>query len=135
MKYFLGIFLIILSGCVTINQASMCSSADNMQDGAICSRLVSADTNTLTFDEFIDMINAQAARNCAPVPGFNICADNQTGTAASLPARGAAIVISSDDFGNILTELETMCRMLGAQCSYQTQIKTLIQAQKSRTIK
>ena len=66
------------------------------------------------------MLHAQPKRTCVPVPGFNICADNQTGNAVELPERGAAIVMSSDDWGVMATELETACRLLKKVCSYQT---------------
>lgn len=66
----------------------------------------------------VDFLEAQPARTCVPVPGLPVCADKQEGAQAALPARGAAIVMSSDDWGAMKTELETACRQLGKQCSY-----------------
>jgi len=76
-------------------------------------------TRDLTFNEFLDFLEAQPERDCVPVPSMNVCADDQTqGVRSHLPARGAAIVMSADDWGRKKTELGQACREMGASCSY-----------------
>lgn len=70
----------------------------------------------------LDFLSAQPDRTCVPVPGMNVCADDQTaGTPIKLPARGAAIAQSSADWDEEHTELETACREMGKGCSYAAQ--------------
>lgn len=113
---------LINSGCVTtIQNAKLCAAAGKLSSGGICSRLTTNATNDLSFNEMLDLIEAQPERTCVAVPEFNVCADNQkTGVPVKLPPRGASFVIDPTDMGTILTELSTMCRKLGSGCSYQT---------------
>ena len=112
----------INSGCtnILIKNATFCSVAGLLSAGGSCSHLTTSDTKDLTFVELIDMIEAQNARTCVPVPGFNICAQDQSkGELVNLPARGAALILSSDDAGTLITELATACRKLGSSCTYE----------------
>jgi hypothetical protein len=89
--------------------------------GGICSHLIGSETHDLSFKEMLDFIGAQPQRTCVPVPGMTICADDQTsGIPQVLPSRGAAIMLSSEDTRQLLTELAVMCRALGRRCSYAT---------------
>lgn len=106
---------------MTIQNANICSAAGKLSAGAICSRLTTSETNDLSFRELIDLLEAQSERTCVPVPGFPVCADDQSiGVAVKLPARGASVIISSKDFEVFITELQTACRELGSKCSYET---------------
>jgi hypothetical protein len=70
----------------------------------------------------LDFVSPQQARTCVPVTGMPVCADDQTtGTPVNLPARGAAIIMSDQDWGTMKTELQVACRELKSLCSYQTQ--------------
>lgn len=75
--------------------------------------------------EMIDFLEAQPARHCAPIPGMNVCADNPNGVAIDLPARGAAIAMSSADWAEKKNELDEACRILGGRCSLQ--VKQIIE--------
>lgn len=67
------------------------------------------------------MLDAQEGRTCVPVPGMQVCADDQSvGAPVALPARGGAIVMSAQDWGTLKTELETACREMGKSCTYAT---------------
>lgn len=106
---------------MTIQNANICAAAGKLSAGGVCSRLTTSDTNDLSFSEMIDMLEAQPERTCVSVPGFNICADDQSkGTPVTLPSRGAGILMSSADFGVLITELREACRRLGGNCSYAT---------------
>lgn len=114
--------ILILTSCVSIKNANICAAAGKLSAGGICSRLTSKETNDLTFNELIDLLEAQSERTCVPVPGFPVCADDQSnGVVTKLPARGASMIISSDDFEVLITELQQACRELGNKCSYETQ--------------
>lgn len=107
------------SGCVTVQQMPTCTVAGLLDAGAVCSRFIGTQTNDLTFKELVDMLNAQPERVCVPVPGFNICAEDQSqGTPVTLPKRGAAIIIQASDFAEKKTEIETLCRESGKNCQY-----------------
>ncbi len=70
----------------------------------------------------MDFLEAQEARSCVPMSGMAVCSDDQVGTPVALPKRGAALALSSEDFGNLKMELETACRELGPSCSYNVKI-------------
>lgn len=101
----------------TIHNSTQCSVAGSITAGGICSHLLTTDTLDLTEREFIDMIKAQPDRVCVPVKGLNICSDDQSsGLAIHLPARGASILMFSDEWGEMKTELAMLCRMAGRKC-------------------
>jgi hypothetical protein len=99
---------VLSQGCVTIRDKITCSAAGKLLAGAICSHTLTSETFDLTFDELVDMLEAQPER---PDP---------KNSGVVLPARGAAIIMSDEDFGEFKTELESACRMLGRRCSYAT---------------
>jgi len=96
--------LILLSACgsVQIQDAETCTVAGVLSAGANCSHLVSSDTSEMTMDEFLYFLEAHAATT-------------------TTPAQGSAICMSSIDFGNVKTELDTMCRLLGKHCTKAVQ--------------
>lgn len=119
---YLSLFSLIGSGCITIQDGHVCAVAGDLSYGANCAHLTSSETNILTLDETLDLLNPQEARKCVPVPGYNVCQDDQTvGEKKDLPARGGAVMIPADDFSLIDTELREACRELGSRCSYATQ--------------
>lgn len=93
--------ILVLSSCVTIHDGKTCSVAGRLSDGGICSHLISTDTETMTFEQFVDFLE--------PQPG-----------APNIPARGGAICMSAEDWGTMKTELEVACRELGSRCSMET---------------
>lgn len=109
--------LAALSSCVTIRDGVTCSVAGSLSAGGICSHTETAETRILSFNEMLDFLDAAPARTCTPVPGMTVCADDQSGAKTELPARGAAIVMSAEDWGAMKTALETACRELGSHCS------------------
>jgi hypothetical protein len=118
---YLALLCLINNSCTIIKDARTCSVAGVLSAGGICSHMISPETNDLSFNEFLDFLSAQPERTCVPVIGMNVCADDQSqGVPVKLPARAAAIVMSSDDWGTKKTELEVACRELGSRCSYET---------------
>lgn len=97
----------------------MCAPAGKLSAGGICTHLISPEKTFISFNEILDMLEAQPERECVPVPGLSVCADNQNGTPQKIPARGAAIIMSAEDWGAMKTELEEACRKLGKRCSYE----------------
>lgn len=81
----------------------------------------------------LDLLDAQPKdRTCIPVGHWDsstppkwvmdlpICAEDQTqGTLALVPARGASMVMTSEQWGIKKTEGEQMCRELGSRCTYE----------------
>ncbi len=113
------------SGCVTLRDTTQCAADGLVSVGGICTHSLSSKTAVLSPAEFIDFLESQPKRHCVPVPDFNICSDDQAGVAVDLPARGAAIGMSSDDWGTMKTELDEACRELGPKCTLS--VKALIQ--------
>ena len=74
----------------------------------------------LDFGELVDFLEPQPERTCVPVPGFNVCKSAPVdGVSPSiLPARGPALMVSSEDFKTLLNELQQACRELGKRCKY-----------------
>lgn len=118
----LFLFTAELSGCIQIVDTIACSPAGEVSAGGLCAHTLTGATLTLSFNEFVDFLEPQAARTCAVVPGMQVCADNQSaGPSVSLPARAGAISMSALDWDTETTELETACRELGDRCSESTQ--------------
>lgn len=145
MIFLAQIFLLSL-GCLglscqteQIQDAHTCAVAGVLSGGMDCSHLIGSSTSTLTFAEALDFLGPAAERTCVQVghwvntpppadpewqidvPG--VCAQDQTqGVPSKVPARGAAICMSSTDFRLVHDELATMCRLLGKRCSYATHV-------------
>jgi hypothetical protein len=108
-----------IASCVTVPSTKVCAVAGKMAGGAVCAETETNVQTQLDLDELIDLLEPQEARTCVPVPGMSVCASRQVGTPVALPKRGAALIISADDFAKIKTALEQACRELGNSCSYQ----------------
>jgi hypothetical protein len=104
LKLLLVSLPLLISSCVTIQDAEFCSPAGTVSNGAICSHLLNSETNTKTFNDFLFWLEA------AP-------------KTPTTPEKSAAICMSAIDFNAFKTELEVACRMLGKRCSLST--KTL----------
>lgn len=118
----LGLLGFLSSSCVTVQDATTCAVAGRLSGGGLCAHMLSDSTFLLSFAEMLDFLEAHQERTCVPVPGLNVCAQDQShGAPAKLPARGAAIVMSAEDWGEKKTELEIACRELGKRCSYAMQ--------------
>ena len=111
-----------LFSCVTIHDSVQVTPAGLVSNGALFSHTLTGATGTLSFDEFIDFLEAQAARSCVPVPGLpEVCLDDQSsGVPVKLPARGGAICMSATDWATEIQELEQACRELGNHCKPAT---------------
>lgn len=122
-KLFLSLFAsALLFSCVSIPNTRVVTVAGQLSAGGIWAETQTLATGDLSFDELLDFIEPQAERVCVPVPGFPICQDDQThGVTVHLPARGGAVMQSSEDYGKQKTALEEACRELGSRCSYEVQ--------------
>lgn len=92
--------------------------------------MISPLTRELTFDELLDLLEAQVERDCVQIGHFDkdqkwvvdldgVCAEDQSqGRIDHLDQRGAAIVMPAKDWNRKKTELETACRELGASCKF-----------------
>lgn len=105
----LSLTLLVLtnSGCVTVKEATLCSAAAVLPAGANCSRLIGPEVEQIGFDDYVDFLEAKDDRPDPANPG------------QTLPAKPAAVCMSADDFSNIKTEIEILCRMAGKRCSYE----------------
>ncbi len=117
--------LALLSSCITIKDARLCSVAGVTSAGAICAHTNNDLTEDLTLAELLDMLEAQPERECVPVKGMNVCKEIQIGDKIKLPARGAALIISSEDWAEKKTEMEITCRKMGNKCKYERVLETL----------
>jgi hypothetical protein len=76
--------------------------------GGNCVRTLSPETRQLSFDEFLDFLEASEEIK------------NPDGTVLR-PAKGAALCQSSDDFNKIKTALEQACYALKKRCTFEMQ--------------
>lgn len=110
---------LLCSACVTIPNSRVATVAGQLSAGAIWAETLTAATGDLSLNELLDMLQPQPERTCVPVPGFNICADDQShGVPAKLAARSGAILMEARAWNEIKTALEQACRELGKRCSY-----------------
>jgi len=121
-----------ISGCVSVPPNTGCFAAGQVSDGASCeSTRPGHPVSRLSVREFVDYLEAQAARNCVPVGHWDektptlwvqdlaVCADDQTkGTLAQLPKRAAAVCRAFSEDAALKLALEEACRLLGPRCSY-----------------
>lgn len=91
-----------------------------MSAGAIWAETNTPKTGDLSLSELIDFIEPQSERECVPVPGFSVCADDQShGEKVKLPARAGAVMRSAEDEMKLHTAVEQACRDLGNHCKYE----------------
>lgn len=105
----------LLASCATIPNSIVCTPAGLVTLGGICGETQTSKTWDLTFEEFIYFLEAQAEHPDPNEPTHTV------------PAKGAAMCQSSEDYQKQKTALETACRLLGPRCSYEIkkQIKTM----------
>jgi tetrahydromethanopterin S-methyltransferase subunit G len=109
---FLLLLVSLFSGClvhVTVKNTKACAVAGVMAAGADCAYTLTDKTESMTLDELIDFLEPQPERPDPKNPG------------KMLPARGPAIIQSSDDWNHMKTALEQACAALEDRCSYETQ--------------
>lgn len=100
----LSLLALGVSSCgIQIKNTEICSVAGRVQFGGICAETLTTKTRDITYTQLIDMLEAQAEHT-----GPN---------GEKVPAHGAAIIMTSDDFGTIKTELEQACRLLRGKCT------------------
>jgi hypothetical protein len=110
--------------CIQVPNTRACSSAGSLLHGAICAESLTGFRSDLTWREYNDMLEPQPERECVPVPGTTICAEQPPadGVPVQLPERGGAICRSTDDENKIKTALEQACRKLGPACTYEVHL-------------
>lgn len=97
------------SGCdsIEIKDKVTCSVSGSLARGATCTHTLTGDISYKSFEEYLDWLEAKPERPDPSHPG------------ALLPAHGAALAMSSKDWGEFKTELEIACRLLKNRCSYE----------------
>lgn len=85
---------------IKVTDKRACSAAGLVSLGGICTHTLTSEKEVLSFDQWIDFLEAQEATQ-------------------NSPAKGAAVCMSSIDWGAMKTELEIACRMLGKRCTYE----------------
>lgn len=111
---------LILSGCagVKIPETRECVISGVVQSGFDCAMTNSGEISQLTFIEAMEWLEPQPQRECIPVPGFNVCAENPSeGEVVLLPPRGGAICRSDEDFTAQKNALEKACVLLKDRCT------------------
>lgn len=83
---------------MTIHNEKVCAVAGTVSAGAICAETLSNKTSDLSFEQFLDFLEASSS-------------------------HGAAVCMSAADFNTLKTDLELACRKLGSQCLYAKQVK------------
>lgn len=81
------------NGCMTIQDARVCTVAGTLDAGGICSHMTTSETEDLDFVSFLDFLQPNSA-------------------------KAGAICMSADDWAIKKIELETACRMLGKRCNF-----------------
>lgn len=110
----------LLLSCSTV---PIPNSKEGTVAGVVQAGMDFAETNTgkiheLSMQEMFDFLEPQNARRCVPVPGFNVCADDQTqGQPVDLPARAGALCRSDDDFTAQKIAVEQACALLKNRCT------------------
>lgn len=98
--------------------ATPCTAAGRLWAGMDCAETNTGRISSLSYREAIDFLEPQPERECVPVPGFNVCADDQTkGVKVKLAARAGAITESDDDFTAQKNAFEQACVELKNRCT------------------
>lgn len=104
--------LLTLSACsIQVKDTEVCAAAGLVSAGASCAHTLSDDHRELSFEQFIDFLEPQPQR------------PNPSDPKTPLPARGAALCMSPDDWNSLKTSLEEACKKLGGGCSYEMKQK------------
>ena len=98
---------LLLSGCahITVPNTEVCSVAGLIDAGADCVQTIQNTRRSMDLAELIVFLEAQ--------PEYV----DTDGVYHS--ARGAAFIMSADDFNKMKTALEQACEKLGNQCTYE----------------
>lgn len=117
---FLSSLAFIISACVTIEEATTCSTLGLLEFPGGCSHWIGPGTFTITTKEIIDLLDAQPNdRTCVPLADLPVCAEDQShGTPVLLKKRAASIIMTAEQWNGKKTELEASCRYLGKNCKY-----------------
>lgn len=99
---------ILLSSCsnLEIKDTTGCAVAGIILAGADCFHTLTDDTEHLSTDDFLDMLEAKDA----PYIDSN---------GVMIPAHPAAIVIPAADYVVIKTDLEILCANAGSSCTFE----------------
>ncbi len=98
--------LLSTAGCSTqIPNTRVCGVAGIFQAGAECVWTLSDDKESLDAEAFVDFLEPQGPRPDPKNPGL------------TLPARGAALCTSEEDYTKTKTVLEQLCERAGARCT------------------
>ena len=86
---------LVVSCDTAIPNLKVCSAAGSLSSGGICAETNTSRTSEITFDEFVDFLEA-----------------------SSQPTKGAAVCISSADFAKLKIALVKLCK--AGKCKYST---------------
>ena len=105
VKLFLSSFVLVLASCsITIPNTRVGATSGMMTAGADCAWTLSDETSELNLDEWIAFLEPQEG-------------------SGAVPARGAAICQSAEDWNRQKTALEQACRKLGRWCTMEVKAK------------
>lgn len=112
-------FLVACAGPkIQAPNAVFCTASGHLFVGLDCAETNTGRISALSYLETIDFLEPQHERECVPVPGFNVCADNQDqGLKVKLPARAGAVMESDADFTAQKNAFEKACVELGNRCT------------------
>jgi len=107
-KLFLVLFSLLGSGCaIQIPNTKVCTVSGILLNGGDCAYTLSDDTESMTFDQFMEFLEAQPERPDPDRPG------------STLPARGGALCQSADDWNAQKTALEKLCKKYKGACTFE----------------
>ena len=92
--------ILVFSGCITIQDAEVCSVAGDITAGAICSHTLKNETRDMTLDEFILWLDGSQDDD-------------------------PALCMKSSEWNEMKTELEQACRKLNMFCKYAEVLERL----------
>ena len=97
----------LLSSCahITVPDTEVCAVAGLIDAGADCVHTIQSGRRSMSLEQLIVFLEAQ--------PEY-VDADG-----VWHPARGAALIMSADDWNKMKTTLEQACEKLGNQCTYE----------------
>lgn len=93
MRKALSLLSLSLTSCITVPNVEVCSTAGLISDGAVCSATNTGQTSALTFDQFVNFLEASQS-----------------------PAKAASVCMSASDFSRVKTALQQACKE--AHCEF-----------------
>lgn len=107
-----ALLLCLLSGCgITIPNTRVCAVSGLMTAGADCAWTLSDETEEMNLDQLIEFLEPRVATE-------------------TLPARGAAICQSAEDWNKQKTALEQACKKMGRWCTFE--VKAMAESMQAR---